>query len=154
MKFRAALAFIAVGAILRFAVIAETSWIRIQTIGLVLMFVGIFGLLFRLNRSGVAYSRRRRERLAAALADISDEPEPFKPEQPDPTLLTELETAHHLAQEALPFLEAEGFTEGRVHELALAFAAKDVGLTTEEFIDWALAQGRLGHDPRNPSVEA
>ena len=154
MKFRAALVFFAVGAILRFAVTAQTGWIRIQTIGLILMFVGVFGLLFRLYRSGVTYSRRRRERLVAALADISDEPEPYKPEQPDPALLAELETAHHLAQEALPFLEAEGFTEGRVNELALAFAAKDVGLTTEEFVDWALAQGRLGYDPRNPTVEA
>jgi hypothetical protein len=147
MKFRAALVFIAVGAILRFAVTAETSWIRIQTIGLVLMLVGIFGLLFTLYRSGVAYSRRRRERVAAALADISSEPEPYKPEQPDPTLLTELESAHHLAQEAGPFLEAEGFGEGRIYELALAFVAKEVGRNTEEFIDWALAQGRLGRDP-------
>jgi hypothetical protein len=151
MKFRAALLFISVGAILRFAVTAQTSWIRIQTIGLILILVGLSGLLFRLYRSGVTYSRRRRERLAAALADISDEPESYKPEQPDPTLLTELETAHNIAQEAMPFLEAEGYTEGRVHELALAFAAKDIGLTTEEFIDWALAQGRLGQDP---TVEA
>jgi membrane-bound ClpP family serine protease len=154
MKFRAALAFMAVGAVLRFAITAETGWIKIQTIGLILIFVGIVGLLFTLYRSGVAYSRRRRERLAAALADISVDPESYKPEQPDPTLLTELESAHDLAQKALPFLEAQGFTEGRVHELALAFAAKDIGLTTEEFIDWALAQGRLGHDPRSPSVDA
>jgi hypothetical protein len=154
MKFRTALVIFSIGAILRFAVTAETSWIRIQTIGLVLMLVAVFGLLFTLYRSGVAYSRRRRERLAAALGDISDEPESYRPDQPDPTLLTELEAAHHLAQEALPFLEAEGYTEGRVHELALAFAAKDVGQNTEEFIDWALAQGRLGHDPRDPSIEA
>jgi hypothetical protein len=154
MKFRAALAFIAVGAVLRFAVTAETGWIKIQTIGLILMFVGVIGLVFTLSRSGVAYSRRRRERLAAALADISDEPESYKPEQPDPTLLTELETAHDLAQKTLPFLDAQGFSEGRVHELALAFAAKDIGSSTEEFVDWALAQGRLGHDPRNPGVDA
>ncbi len=146
MKFRSALVFIAFGAILRFAVTAHVSWIDIQTLGLILMLVGLFGLLFSFYRLMLNASRRRRERLASAFIELG-EPEPHKAEQPDPTLVSEIESAHQLAQEARPFLEAEGYSSQRIGELALAFAAKDVGRNTEEFIDWALAQGRLGTDP-------
>ncbi|HZC99679.1 MAG TPA: hypothetical protein VFA46_05665 [Actinomycetes bacterium] len=146
MKLRSALVFVVLGAILRFAVTVDVNWIDIQTFGLIFMLVGVFGLLLLSYRTMLALSRRRREPLGPAFAELG-EGDPYKPEQPDPTLVSEIENAHQLAQEARPFLEAEGYTSQRVGELALAFAAKDVGWSTEEFIDWALAQGRLGQDP-------
>ena len=146
MKLRSSLVIIAIGAILRWAVTATLSWIDLQMLGLIIMSVGLFFLLLALYRSMLSMSPWRRERFGPALVDIS-EPDTYRPDQPDPMLVGEIETAHHLAQEARTFLEAEGFSEQRIDELALAFAAKDIGRSTEEFIDWALAQGRLGKDP-------
>ncbi len=152
MKLRSVLVLVVLGAILRFAVTADVRGIDLQILGVILMLVGLLGLLLWLYRTMLAFSRRRRERFAAALAEL-DEPEPYRAEQPDPSLSSEIESAHQLAQEARPFLEAEGYADQRIDELALAFAAKDkdVGRNTEAFIDWALAQGRLGRDP---SVDA
>jgi hypothetical protein len=146
MRLRSALVFVVLGAILRFAVTADVSWLDLQILGLILMLVGMFGLLLMLYRTMLAASRRRAEPLGPALVELGER-DPYKPEHPDPTLVSEIENAHQLAQEARPFLEAEGYTSQRIGELALAFAAKDVGWSTEEFIDWALAQGRLGQDP-------
>jgi hypothetical protein len=146
MRFRSALAFIVVGAILKFAVTADASWLDIQTLGVIFMLVGSFGVALLLYRTMLARSRRRREPLGPALVELGER-DSYRPEQPDPMLVSEIENARQLAQEAGPFLEAEGYTSQRIGELALAFAAKDVGWSTEEFIDWALAQGRVDQDP-------
>ncbi|SRR6266540_4829910 len=146
MRLKSALAFIVLGAILKFAVTADASWLDIQTLGVIFMVVGSFGVALLLYRTMLARSRRRPEPLGPALVELGER-DSYKPEQPDPMLVSEIENARQLAQEAGPFLEAEGYTSQRVGELALAFAAKDVGWSTEEFIDWALAQGRVGQDP-------
>jgi hypothetical protein len=146
MRLKSALAFIVLGAILKFAVTADARWLDIQTLGVIFMVVGSFGVALLLYRPMLARSRRRGEPLGPALVELGER-DSYKPEQPDPMLVSEIENAHQLAQEARPFLEAEGYTSQRIGELALAFAAKDVGWSTEEFIDWALAQGRVGQDP-------
>ena len=147
MKLRTALFFIVPGAILRFAVTADVSGIDLQMLGVILMLVGLFGILLSIYRTMLAVSRRRRERLGPAIIDMVEQG-PQAADQPSPALISEeIESAHQLANQARPFLEAEGYSNQRIDELALAFAANDVGLTTEEFIDWALAQGRLGQDP-------
>src|SRR5574341_165446 len=147
MKLRTALFFIVPGAILRFAVTADTSWIDLQTLGVILMGVGLFGLALSLYRAMLAVSRRHRARLGPALVEFVEEG-PQAAEDPDSTMISEeIERAHLLAQETRPFLEAQGYTSQRIDELALAFVANDVGQSKEAFIDWALAQGRLGRDP-------
>ena len=147
MKLRTALFFIVLGAILRFAITAHLSWINLQTVGLILMLVGAFGLLLSVYRLMLAAGRRRRQALGPALAELVDE-RPPDPAPPDPTLISEeIERARLLGQEARPFLAAEGYTDQRIDELALAFVANDVGRGREEFSSWALAQGRLGRDP-------
>jgi hypothetical protein len=146
MKLRSSLVLVVLGAILRFAVTAHVSWIDLQVLGVILMLVGLFGLLLWLYRTMLAVSHRRRERLGAALVELGEQ-DSYRADQPDPTLISEIESAHQLAQEARPFLEADGYTNQRIDELAMAFAAREVGWSTEEFIDWALAQGRLGRDP-------
>jgi len=50
---------IAVGAILTFAVHATLSGVSIQTIGIILMVVGIIWLLIELTQSRGVYGRRR-----------------------------------------------------------------------------------------------
>jgi hypothetical protein len=111
------------------------------------MLVGAFGLLLSVYRLMLAAGRRRRQALGPALAELVEEHSP-EPAPPDPTLISEeIERAHLLAQEARPFLAAEGYTNQRIDELALAFVANSVGQGREAFITWALAQGRLGRDP-------
>jgi hypothetical protein len=147
MKLRTALLFVVCGAILRFAITAHLNWINLQTVGLILMLVGAFGLLLSVYRLMLAAGRRRRPALGPALAELVEEGPPA-PEPPDSTRISEeIESAHLLAQEARPPLEAEGYTNQRIDELALAFVANRVGQGREEFITWALAQGRLGRDP-------
>jgi len=152
MRLGTVLFFVALGAILRFAVTANVSGIDIQALGLILMGVGVLGLLLWSYRAMLSASRRRREQIGPALAELVEQG-PYaaeRPDQtrPDSTLVTEeIEGAHLLVQQARPFLEAEGYTSQRIDELAWAFVAKNVGRNTEEFIDWALAQGRLGRDP-------
>jgi hypothetical protein len=58
MTFGSSLLLIAVGAILRYAVTATVSGVNLQTVGLVLMIVGIVGLVLSLFWVGV-WSRRR-----------------------------------------------------------------------------------------------
>jgi hypothetical protein len=58
MTFGTSLFLIAAGAILRYAVTATVSGINLQTVGLVLMIVGIVGLIFSLLWMG-AWARRR-----------------------------------------------------------------------------------------------
>jgi hypothetical protein len=147
MKLRTALFFIVFGAILRFAITADLSWINLQMVGLIFMLVGALGLLLSLYRLMLAAGRRRRQALGPALAELVEN-RPPEPAPPDPTLISEeIESAHLLAQEARPFLEEEGYSNQRIDELALAFVANHVGQSREEFITWALAQGRLGRDP-------
>lgn len=59
MTFGTSLFFIAVGAILKYAVTATVSGIDLQTVGLVLMIVGIVGLV--LSFFWVAVWARKRE---------------------------------------------------------------------------------------------
>jgi hypothetical protein len=58
MTYGTSLFLIAVGAILRWAVTATVSGINLQTVGLVLIVVGVVGLLFSLMWFG-AWARRR-----------------------------------------------------------------------------------------------
>jgi hypothetical protein len=58
MTYGTSLFLIAVGAILRYAVTATVSGVNLQTVGLVLIVVGIVGLLFSLLWFG-AWARRR-----------------------------------------------------------------------------------------------
>jgi hypothetical protein len=55
--------------------------------------------------------------------------------------VTEGERARRLADEARPFLEAEGFSNRRIDELAHDFVARGIG-ADGEFTAWALAEGR------------
>jgi hypothetical protein len=60
----AGLFLIALGAILRFAVTSELSWIRLDVVGVVLMLVGIASLLlglivYRNRRHGTVITQRR-----------------------------------------------------------------------------------------------
>ncbi len=50
---------IAVGAILKFAVTAKVSGIKLETVGLILMVVGVIGLVLSLVWLAVASRRRR-----------------------------------------------------------------------------------------------
>jgi uncharacterized membrane protein YedE/YeeE len=65
MSLGASLFLIAVGAILRYAVTWRPSAINLDTVGLILMIVGIIGLIFSLLWMFV-YADRRRERTAVA----------------------------------------------------------------------------------------
>jgi hypothetical protein len=67
MSFGASIFLIAVGAILKFAVTASVAGVKIQTVGLILMVVGILGLL--LSFLWLALSSRR----AAAPPVANDE---------------------------------------------------------------------------------
>lgn len=58
MTYGTSLLLIAVGAILRYAVTATVSGINFQTVGLVLMIVGIVGLILSLLWFGVWAGRR------------------------------------------------------------------------------------------------
>jgi Domain of unknown function (DUF6458) len=148
MTLRTSLLLLVIGAILRFAITADVSGIDIQILGVILMLVGLPGVTLWLYRTMLAFTRRRRERLQATLVEFG-EPQPYRPDEPDPSVTSEIESAHQLADKARPFLEAEGYSSQRIDELALAFAARGVGWNLEEFIDWALAQGRL-----DPSLDA
>jgi Domain of unknown function (DUF6458) len=59
MTYGTSLLLIAAGAILRYAVTATTSGIDLQTVGLVLMIVGIVGLILSLLWFGVLAGHRR-----------------------------------------------------------------------------------------------
>lgn len=59
MTYGTSLLLIAVGAILRYAVTATVSGIDLQTVGLVLMIVGIVGLILSLLWFGMWADRRR-----------------------------------------------------------------------------------------------
>jgi len=62
MTFGTSIFLIAVGAVLRFAISVSTSGFNIQTIGLILMIVGVIGLVLSflwLNMGAGRYGRRR-----------------------------------------------------------------------------------------------
>ena len=130
-----AIFLIVLGAILAFAVRTETRGIDIQTVGFILLIAGVGGLLWTLTR--------------ARAADPSDLYAP--PEEPrsheervDPGALGELVgRARELASQAAVFLEAEGYTNERVDELAAEFVAGDHGTTRDEFITWAVSHDHL-----------
>ncbi len=63
---------IAVGAILKYAVTAEVSGIDIQTVGVILMLIGILGLILSLLYTFV-WSEGARRRKAAGGADPYDD---------------------------------------------------------------------------------
>jgi hypothetical protein len=60
---------------------------------------------------------------------------------------TEAGRTHALANEARPMLGAQGFSDERIDELADAFVTSRIGESTEQFINWAIAQGPIGLDP-------
>lgn len=64
MTYGTALVLIAVGAIMRFAVTAETDGFSINTAGTILMVIGIVGLVLSLIWSAI-YARRRRDVIVA-----------------------------------------------------------------------------------------
>jgi hypothetical protein len=55
--------------------------------------------------------------------------------------------ARQLAEEARPVLGAEGFSDERIDELALAFVNDHVGHGAPQFVNWARSQGFFGLDP-------
>jgi hypothetical protein len=137
-----AIFLIVLGAILGFAVTAEISGIDIQTVGFILLIVGVGGLLWSLFRGSVVDPE-------ALLLPESTEPHPTV-EQVDPMVLAELVgRVHALAGQSRTFLEAEGYTNERIDELAAEFVAGDHGRGRDEFITWAVSQDHL---PR-PAVQ-
>jgi hypothetical protein len=130
-----AIFLIVLGAILGFAVTAEISGIDIQTVGFILLVVGVGGLLWSLFRS-------------SADQEIVLLPEPEQPhptvEQVDPVVLAELVgRVHALVGQSRTFLEAEGYTNERIDELAAEFVAGDHGRSRDEFIAWAVSHDHL-----------
>ncbi len=130
-----AIFLIVLGAILGFAVTAEISGIDIQTVGFILLVVGVGGLLWSLFRSSVGEE--------VVLLPEPDQPRPTV-EQVDPVVLAELVgRVHALVGQARTFLEAEGYTNERIDELAAEFVAGDHGRTRDEFIAWAVSHDHL-----------
>jgi len=58
------------------------------------------------------------------------------------------ERARLLADEARPLLGADGFSDERIDELAYAFVNDHIGMGTEQFVNWAHAEGPIGLDPQ------
>jgi hypothetical protein len=140
-----AIFLIVLGAILAFAVRTETSGIDIQTVGYILMIAGVAGLLWALTRTGVA------DPVADLLAPREEPPRLQEEPRVDPAALGELiGRARELASQARTFLDAEGYTNERIDELAAEFVASDCGTTRDEFIAWAVSQDHL---PRIPPEE-
>ena len=69
MTIGTSLLLIAVGAILKYAVTADVSGIDIQTVGVILMLVGILGLILSLLYTFVWSDTARRRRTAPAPYD-------------------------------------------------------------------------------------
>ena len=69
MTIGTSLLLIAVGAILKYAVTADVSGIDIQTVGVILMLVGILGLILSLLYTFVWSDTARRRRAAPAPYD-------------------------------------------------------------------------------------
>jgi hypothetical protein len=132
-----AIFLIVLGAILAFAVRTETSGIDIQTVGYILLIVGAAGLLWALSRASVA------DPVAEILAP-PEEPPRLQEERVEPSALGELiGRARELAGQARTFLEAEGYTNERIDELAAEFVVGDHGTTRDEFTAWAVSQDHL-----------
>jgi hypothetical protein len=131
-----AIFLIILGAILAFAVRTETRGIDIQTVGFILLIAGVAGLLWALTRASVADP-------VSELLVPHEEPR-LHEERIDPGALGELVgRARELAGQARTFLEAEGYTNERMDELAAEFVAGDHGTTRDEFITWAVSQDHL-----------
>ena len=64
-----------------------------------------------------------------------------------PGLETEAGRSRALADAARPLLGSEGFSDERIDELADAFVTSRIGEGTEQFVNWAIAQGPIGLDP-------
>jgi hypothetical protein len=144
-----AIFLIVLGAILGFAVTAELKGIDIQTVGFILLIVGTAGLLWSFYRTSAARAEREAEREAELLA-APEQPRPGV-EQVDPVVLAELVgRVHALAGQSRTFLEAEGYTNERIDELAAEFVAGDHGRTRDEFIAWAVSHDHLPRPPLEP----
>jgi hypothetical protein len=140
-----AIFLIVLGAILGFAVTAEIRGVDIQTVGFILLIVGVGGLLWSFYRTSVADAERE-----AALLAVPDQPRP-PVEEVDPVVLAELVgRVHALAGQSRTFLEAEGYTNERIDELAAEFVAGDHGRTRDEFIAWAVSHDHLPRPPLEP----
>jgi hypothetical protein len=135
-----AIFLIVLGAILAFAVRTETRGIDIQTVGFILLIAGAAGLLWALSRASVADP-------VSELLTPPEEPR-LHEERVDPGALSELvRRARELAAQARTFLEAEGYTNERIDELAAEFVAGDYGTSRDEFIAWAVSQDHLLRTP-------
>jgi hypothetical protein len=82
----------------------------------------------------------------ARATDI-DKQESATPDSAPEPVASEVESARLLANQARPILDAEGFSDERIDELASAFIAKDLGETVEGFIVWARREGQVGPGP-------
>jgi hypothetical protein len=69
------------------------------------------------------------------------------PDDNSPSWATAADPSQALADAARPLLGSEGFSDERIDELADAFVTSRIGETTEQFVNWALAQGPIGLDP-------
>ncbi len=146
MALGTAIFLITLGAILRYAVTAEIAGVNIQTLGLIVMLVGVFGLFLALLRRIHAVDRQLQELVQAQAEPVKRRSD--LGEQLDSVLLVQkAEQARLLANEARLFLEAEGYSSERIDELAFEFVAKGIGDTRDEFVNWALSQGQLGQTP-------
>ncbi len=72
--------------------------------------------------------------------------EPVTPDEAPEPIAFEVESARLLANQARPALDAEGFGDERIDELASAFIAKNVGESLEGFLRWARSHGPAGPD--------
>jgi hypothetical protein len=146
-----AIFLIVLGAILGFAVTAETRGIDLQTAGFILLIVGVGGLLWSFYRTSVADAEREAELLAMPMPD----PERPSVEEVDPVVLAELVgRVHALVGQSRTFLEAEGYTNERIDELASEFVAGDHGRSRDEFIAWAVSHDHLPRPSSTPDPEA
>jgi Domain of unknown function (DUF6458) len=147
MGLRVSISLILLGAVLAFAVTAKVTGIDLQTLGLIVLLVGVGGLavslwrLTRLRETAVPTARTRAVRTGWAERRR-------RPGLP----AAQRQEASRLAAEARLFLEAERYTEGRIEELAVEFVRHGVGRTRDEFVAWALAKGQYG--PELPSTDS
>jgi hypothetical protein len=60
---------------------------------------------------------------------------------------TQAGRARALADQVRALLGSEGFSDERIDELAGAFVDDRIGESTEQFVNWAIAEGPIGLDP-------
>jgi hypothetical protein len=135
MGFGASLSFIAIGAILAFALKVDLSGVNIQMVGWILILVGIASMIFTFT-----YTRPRRR---AAAAEIADE-EPVYIVHPEETAHTH-EPAHaHEPVSADQPIPPHVHTDGTGHPDPAAPPARPPRQTPEQ------SPGHVQEQPRQP----